>query len=136
MHRAFNFFLISIIEELSQPTINMQTKYWYQHFWLWRPQSLTHTVVNGTHFNWQVPWWRWEDCDWGNGLSALIRGRRGSPVHPDGLERDAAVKVQAFRMWSRSGWKKGIKKLFYFDQNNVNFNIFWYEKKVASRNRF
>jgi len=32
--------------------------------------------------------------------------------------------------------KKGIKKLFYFDQNNVNFNIFWYEKKVASRNRF
>ncbi len=23
--------------------LNMQRKFWYKHFWLWRPQSLTHT---------------------------------------------------------------------------------------------
>ncbi len=44
-----NFLLIYMVEELTQPTKHAN-KFWFQYFWLWGPQSLTHKVGVKWHF--------------------------------------------------------------------------------------
>jgi hypothetical protein len=58
---VFALFFFNFKNRLNQ--LNMKTKFWFQYFWLWRPQSLTHPL---------------ENCFWSHSDNTWHFGGRGS----------------------------------------------------------